>query len=268
MIGRMQRLDPNATVRIPRVEPSMDRFFCPDIADGRRVTLDESESNHLTRVLRHQIGDIVELFDGHGRSAPARLIETARRAATLELSGEVEHEALPEISLTLGVAPPKGERLRWLVEKATELGVTAIVPLICERSVVEPRETKLLKLEQSVIAACKQCRRNRLMEIRSPSTPSEFLSTDVASIRLIADRNGRRLVDSLEGLCHASIRCAIGPEGGFSAAELESASTVGATPVSLGRNVLRVETAAIAMAAAILISSLQNGQSAVQTGTR
>lgn len=233
----------------------MDRFFCPDIANARRVTLEETESNHLTRVLRHEIGDVVELFDGQGVSVSARLIAIPKRAALLELVSEQQHDPPPAISLILGVAPPKGERLRWLIEKATELGVSAIVPLICERSVVEPRETKLLKLEQAVIAACKQSGRNRLMEIQAPCTLKVFLSPDVASTQVIGDPGGRPFGNCLSGRAEKgrSIRCAIGPEGGFSAAELEAARGLGATPVSLGRNLLRVETAAVAVASAVLL---------------
>jgi 16S rRNA (uracil1498-N3)-methyltransferase len=240
----------------------MDRFFCPDIANARRVTLEETESNHLTRVLRHEIGDVVELFDGLGVSVPARLIAIPKRAALLELVSELQYDGPPAISLTLGVAPPKGERLRWLVEKATELGVSAIVPLICERSVVEPRETKLLKLEQAVIAACKQCRRNRLMEIQAPCAVKEFLAPDVASIRLIAEPGGRPFRERLSERSDSdtSLRCAIGPEGGFTDGELEAARLLGAMPVSLGGNVLRIETAAVAVASAVLLCGPQKGQ--------
>jgi 16S rRNA (uracil1498-N3)-methyltransferase len=270
MIGILRRLEPNATPRIPQPMPSMDRFFCPDIANVRRVALDEAEAMHLTRVLRHQVGDVVEVFDGQGRSAAARLIEIGRRSATLELTTQVQIDPPSEVSLVLGVAPPKGDRLRWLIEKATELGVTAIVPLSCERSVVEPRETKLLKLEQAVIAACKQSRRNRLMEIVAPCTLERFFSQDVASIRLIADSAGRPLSECLADLSRsdATFRCAIGPEGGFTEGEREAARQVGAMAVSLGRNVLRVETAAVAIAAALLVSGCQSLGSRAATPTR
>jgi 16S rRNA (uracil1498-N3)-methyltransferase len=238
----------------------MDRFFCPNLADAGRVTIDGAESTHLTRVLRHDVGDVVELFDGQGRSSSARLIDVSKRAAVLERTDEMRHDAPPEVSLTLGVAPPKGERLRWLIEKATELGVAAFVPLQCERSVVEPRETKLLKLEQTVIAACKQSGRNRLMEIRPPESLRTFLSPDDVSRGWIADPTGCSFAECLaERRVSGSrvLRCAIGPEGGFTTSELASAVHLGARPVSLGGHVLRVETAAIAIAAVIQVSSCE-----------
>ena len=154
----------------------------------------------------------------------------------------------------LGVACPKGDRLKWLVEKATELGVTELIPLLCERSVVEPRETKLAKLEQTVLAACKQCRRNTLMRIRESQPLHEFVAEAPDPVwiahpggeslkTLLAERRTQPLDPPLP------IWGAVGPEGGFSDTEIEQCVAAGARLVSVGRHVLRVETAVVAFAA-------------------
>jgi 16S rRNA (uracil1498-N3)-methyltransferase len=228
----------------------MDRFFCPDLTTGPGLHLDESEAHHLAHVLRYQVGDEVQVFDGRGRSAPARVTSVKKRDVLLEPAGPIEVDPPSRLRIVLGVAAPKGDRLRWLVEKATEIGVDTLIPLICERSVVEPGETRRAKLEQTVIAACKQCGRNSLMMIGEPQRLSEFLS-GAASARLIADVAGtpiRRWKDDLQTSRLDEIRCAIGPEGGFTPAELQEARRQDVVAVSLAPAILRVETAAIVLA--------------------
>jgi len=235
----------------------MDRFFYPTLSDGVTVTLGSDEFHHLVHVLRGKVGQRVELFDGQGGAAEAVIERLSKRDAHLSLLSEVRRDPAGGLEVVLGVACPKGDRLKWLVEKATELGVAELVPLSCERSVVEPRETKLSKLEQTVLTACKQCRRNTLMTIGETRPLSEWIteSSDPVwiahpggeSLRLLLAEQGRPSPDSPR-----TIRGAIGPEGGFSDAEIERCLSVGARLVSLGRHVLRVETAALAFAAVAL----------------
>jgi 16S rRNA (uracil1498-N3)-methyltransferase len=151
--------------------------------------------------------------------------------------------------LTLAVALPKGERQKWLVEKATELGATRLVPLITERGVAQPVEAALDRLRRTVIEASKQCGRNRLMEIAAPvSACALFSQASTADERLIADPAGQPLAATAIG-AGTGILAAIGPEGGFAPAELAAAREAGWQPVSLGPRILRIETAAIALAA-------------------
>lgn len=233
----------------------MDRFFSPAFATGSTVELDESESHHLAHVLRHDAGDEVELFDGRGTAATARVERVRKRSVTVAITGDLRVDSPPTIELTLGVAAPKGDRLRWLVEKATELGVTSFVPIQCERSVVEPKEARLMKLEQTVLAACKQSGRNTAMSIAVPQTLADFLTNAAPAPRLLATLGGEPIAhwghrNSASGT--RKLFCAIGPEGGFTPHEESLATAAGAQEVSLGGAILRVETAAIA-AAAILI---------------
>ena len=134
----------------------MDRFFYPTLDDGMTVRLADEEFHHLVHVLREKPGSTWNSLTAGsvGRSGRRAAFETGMRNCRLS---SAPAGSAPGVALVLGVACPKGDRLKWLVEKATEMGVSELIPLQCERSVVEPRETKLARLEQTVLAACKQC---------------------------------------------------------------------------------------------------------------
>lgn len=224
-----------------------DRFFLDaDFQQGQPTQLTGTEANHLGRVMRKQPGDVVELFNGRGAVAAARVTAVSKRSVELD----VEHVSTVDSAgngVWLAVAPPKGERLRWMVEKLTELGVERLIPLQCERAVVNPGETKLEKLRQNVIAACKQCRRNTLMEISEPIKLPDVLQSMSNDRRiLLAHPDGESLGGA--NIAAAGDLVCVGPEGGFSDSEIEFASEHGASLLSLGSNILRIETAAIAIA--------------------
>jgi 16S rRNA (uracil1498-N3)-methyltransferase len=228
-----------------------ERFFTATSIAGTRAELTGDEARHLAAVMRAAVGDEVVLFDGSGAEFVARVLSVRKQNVELEVieRREVTRE-LPQ-SLTLAVALPKGERQKWLIEKATELGVQAIIPLITERGVAQPVEAALDRLRRSVIEACKQCGRNRLLEICPPQTATDlFQAMDQSALRLIAESAGLALAVAFgSGLNERAIIAAIGPEGGFTPAELAAAKAAGWQAVSLGPAILRVETAAIAVAA-------------------
>jgi 16S rRNA (uracil1498-N3)-methyltransferase len=143
-----------------------ERFFITTQPAGDRAILEGDEARHLTRVLRAKVGDTVSLFDGRGREWPARVASLGRDRVELDTS-EPTIDPLPPsaIPLTLAVALPKGERQKWMVEKLTELGAARLVPLETTRGVAEATASAQARLERVVIEACKQCRRNTLMEI-------------------------------------------------------------------------------------------------------
>ena len=114
------------------------------------------------------------LWDGSGAEFSAKVAQIGRSSVDLEVRQRHEIDRELSFSLTLGVALPKGDRQRWLVEKCTELGTTCLVPLITERGVAQPVEKALSRLERTVIETCKQCGRNRLMEIAPPSSLEAF----------------------------------------------------------------------------------------------
>jgi 16S rRNA (uracil1498-N3)-methyltransferase len=226
------------------------RFFVLSPILGPRVSLTDAEAHHVTQVMRGKVGDAVLLFDGSGAEFTARIARLSRHAVELEvLSRQEVNRELPR-ELTLGVALPKGDRQRWLIEKAVELGVSRVVPLQTARGVAQPLEHVLERLRRAVVEASKQCGRNRLLEIAAPQTLGEFLGTAPHDAwRLLADPDPSAVPAGdlrAPDTCHA-ILVAIGPEGGFTDQELQAA--VGWQRVSLGPRVLRIETAAIAVAA-------------------
>jgi 16S rRNA (uracil1498-N3)-methyltransferase len=226
-----------------------ERFYVDPLLAANQAVLTGDEARHLAAVMRAKIGDEVILFDGSGAEFIARVAVLKKHAVELTILERREVSRELPFELTLAVALPKGERQKWLVEKATELGVTRLVPLITERGVAQPVESALERLRRSVIEASKQCGRNRLLEIAAPCLAVEFFATEPkAATRLIADFSGQPLANIV--VSHdAPICAAIGPEGGFTSAEVAAATSADWQTVSLGNRILRVETAAVAIAA-------------------
>ncbi len=230
-----------------------DRFYCPDSPVAGRLTLRGDEARHLARVRRVGPGDLVEVFDGQsamGRRAEVRAVSGDR--VELEVQGEPIPGREPPFWLTLAAAVPKGERFDWLVEKAVEVGVGRLVPLIAGRSVVEPRAGKLEKQRRAVIESSKQCGRNRLMEVAAPMRLDEVLKTTLAPVRLLAHPDGLPPSDWPGRVPGGEVALAVGPEGGFTEAEVAAAGEAGWRVVTLGPTILRVETAAIVGSALVL----------------
>lgn len=197
------------------------------------VVLDSDTEHHLRRVLRLRDGESVSVTDGAGRW----LLTTAARSGSairLEPASDVVAEPARDRPVTIAAAMPKGDRLDWLVQKVTELGVDRIVLLHAERSVVrwKPERTaaQLERLRRISDEACRQSRRVWRVAIDEPVEATAVLASFVA-----AEPGGR---DLAPGDCSV----AIGPEGGWSVEELDQAAEL----VSLGRNILRTETAAVA----------------------
>jgi 16S rRNA (uracil1498-N3)-methyltransferase len=227
----------------------MHRVYCPALT-ASEVTVDESEAHHLLHVMRCRPGDIVRLFDGSGTEADACIHATTRRDVSLTV---LRRDSIPRPQhsfLTVAVSPPKGERLKWLVEKLTELGVDRLALLQTSRTVLAPGETKIDKLRSHVIAACKQCRRSHLMELQ----PLQSLKDVVAA----ASDEGNSLwiahqgLDSFEVVHEATLAnrhtLLVGPEGGFTDDEVTLALGAGAHGIAWPDTVLRIETAALTFA--------------------
>lgn len=229
-----------------------DRFFSPSFPESGAILLDGSEAHHLMHVLRITAGAVVEVFDGRGLVAAAEVVAVRKRDVELCVVA-ARRETPPAREVILGTAVPKGDRFDWLTEKATELGVTRIVPLLTSRSSVDPRDSKLDKLRQTVIAACKQCGRNHLLEVSPVTSWADFVRSEFPNRAAYV---AHPTIDTGPLSPRASMFApqpsrvfAIGPEGGFTDEEVALAVATGAKPVSLGPLVLRIETAAIAIAA-------------------
>lgn len=223
-----------------------DRFYLNSPLTPGLISLTGPEAHHLTAVRRIRPGAQVCLFNGDGLEYPAEVIETQRKTVLLRVMATIQ--AAREVAGRVEIAAPlpKGDRAQMLIEKLTELGVTHFVPLQTRRSVVQPREAKLEKLQRHVIEASKQCGRNRLLTV-GELTPWEAYARQpgLPDLRLLAQVGGETLPTQAQG----DVACAVGPEGDFTPEEIELGQQHGWRLVQLGPRILRLETAALALAA-------------------
>lgn len=220
------------------------------------VTLADAEAHHLAAVCRLRPGDAVCLFNGDGHEYPARIVETQRRSVELEIDRIDTPDRELAFKLEVAAPLPKGDRAQFLVEKLTELGVSAFVPIECGRSVTRPREAKLEKLERYVIEASKQCGRNVLMNVAAPVAWSSYCAQPLLlGTRWLAHPGALPATLNQQGR-QSGVQLAVGPEGGFTGDEIALAQEHHWQLVGLGPRTLRIETAALALACRV-IASLQ-----------
>lgn len=227
-----------------------NRFYTPDPLSIGAFHLDGPEAHHLAHVRRVQVGDEVTLFNGDGRGYRANVVAIGKRQVELKVVNVDQTDRELGFQLHIASALPKGDRLDFLIEKLTELGATDFTPLLAERSVVIAKESKREKLERAVIEASKQCGRNVLMKVHSPIAFSKWCVLEgLPANKWIAHPGG----ESITGLHDANggFAVAVGPEGGFTEQELLTSTRLGFRTIGLGPRVLRIETAALAITAAI-----------------
>ncbi|WPH14088.1 16S rRNA (uracil(1498)-N(3))-methyltransferase [Variovorax paradoxus] len=236
----------------------MPRFHCSvPLSAGATLELPPGAARHV-QVLRMQPGDALTLFDGSGGEYAATVERMGRSDVSVSVGAHApaEREAMRAVHLAVGM--PANERMDWLVEKATELGVASIQPLATAHGVLrlsgERAEKKRAHWEAIAIAACEQCGRNRVPRIhpvRPFSSPAAWLGANAgdAPLRLVLSlaEGTRRLADATASApADRSVLVLSGPEGGLSSAEEQEALACGFAPVTLGPRVLRAETAALA----------------------
>ena len=246
----------------------MIRFYAPDIAVDPR--LPETESGHCIRVLRHKEGDEVEVIDGKGNLYKCMIADARPKGVLLEI---VRHELLPSPwtnSITIAVAPTKNvDRMEWMIEKLTEIGINRFVPVRCERS--ERKDLKIERIEKIAVSAMKQSLKTMMPTIEQVTPLRRFIETLPLTVtgRYIAYCNDeiyeRRLLASTI-TPDADCAILIGPEGDFSPEEVKFAVDNGFVPVSLGPCRLRTETAAIGAADTIhIITTLKERDTGITT---
>lgn len=216
------------------------------------VELAGPEAHHLAAVSRLRPGDQLTLFNGDGQEYPAQVEAITRRTARLEVFAPVVVDRELGFSLEIAAPLPKGDRAQFLVEKLTELGVTSFVPLLCRRSIVQPGEGKIDKLQRYVIEASKQCGRNVLMRIDEPEDWANYCRrAKPAGLRVLAHPRTDQPTAHAHQASNAKkdIACAVGPEGGFTQEEIAPALSQGWQTLQLGPRILRLETAALYLAA-------------------
>ncbi len=226
-----------------------------DVQDDTLVLRGE-EAHHLARVRRHRQGEVVEVVDGAGNWYQVLIENLDRDQVRAQILDRQQDRGESPVRLTLAAALVKGQRFDFLVEKATELGVAELVPLLTERGVVRPgSEHKTARWEHLARAALKQCGRSRLPLVAAPTVLGTVVRSGVEEgqqVLLAVPTGGEKLRRCLEGRRAERLILAIGPEGGFSPGEVEAARRLGARIFSWGNRVLRSETAGMVLAALVL----------------
>ena len=228
----------------------MQLFYFPRTS-SETIELPADESRHLVKVLRKKVGDIVHATDGEGFLIKAKLLDENHRGVQLQ---KLEEEKQPESAyeFTLAIAPVKNnDRLEWCIEKATEIGVTRIVPILCDHA--ERKRIKHDRLERTAVSAMKQSNQFYKPQIDELTKFKDFVEQDNGGEKYIAhceeDRERTQFVSQVKP--GGSTTILIGPEGDFSPQEIELALKCGYLPVALGNTRLRTETAAVVSTAIV-----------------
>jgi len=227
-------------------------YVAESLASGRRVRLEGNAASHITRVLRLRVGAALTLFDGTGGEYEGSIDKAHGGEVIVAVGAQTPIERESPLELTLAQGVSRGERMDLVVQKATELGVSHLVPVLTERSVVrlsaQQSDRKVNHWRAITIAACEQCGRNRLPTIAAPVALREFLATSTGAspgARLLLSPTAAATLADLPRPANP-VTVLIGPEGGLTDEEERAAIAAGFMALRLGPRVLRTETAAIA----------------------
>jgi 16S rRNA (uracil1498-N3)-methyltransferase len=238
--------------QLPR--PAAARLYCDlPLSPGAEFALPEAAARHAVTVLRLQVGDALNLFNGEGGEYRASLVAVGKREARVRLIEFHPAERESPLAITLALGISAGERMDYSLQKATELGVSAIVPLATERSVVrlsaERADRRLQHWRHVVIAACEQCGRNRVPAVAPLQTLSGYLATPAQGQRLLLSPDAATQLKQVPRA--GAVVLLVGAEGGLAPSEFKAAVASGFEPVSLGPRILRTETAPLAALAVL-----------------
>ena len=242
-----------------------DFFYSPpELIMGDIVQIQGDEFRHLVRVMRKKKGDVIKVVDGNGFVYTVILDFVGKNFASGKIQKRLRLVGEPIFKLSLAQAIPKGNRFEWVVEKATELGIFEIIPLICDYSIIEGNPNKMRRWNNLAIAAMKQCHRSRLPKIHRPLAFKKLIET-IKKPKMTFIAHPLKGASPLSKIIHEKIdiyrheRSAtiiVGPEGGFSDEEIELAKTANLQFFTLGIRRLRSETAGVA-ATAIFIELIE-----------
>jgi 16S rRNA (uracil1498-N3)-methyltransferase len=235
-------------MRIPRIYQAIA------LANDREIELDAIASQHLLKVLRLREGAAVIVFDGNGESYQGELSQARGKSATVKLRERIEQVSESPLPLHVGLGISKGERMDYAIQKLVETGVHSITPLLTEHTVVKldrkREQTRRQHWQGIIINACEQCGRSVLPQLHAVSDSYQWITTISAECKLVFDASGETRLKSLPPT-PASVGVLIGPEGGLSEREVNEAKHNGFHVVRLGPRILRTETAAVAISAAL-----------------
>ncbi|UJD90732.1 16S rRNA (uracil(1498)-N(3))-methyltransferase [Rahnella aquatilis] len=237
-------------MRIPRI-------YHPEILTARsEIALSEDAANHVGRVLRMQPGQAIQLFDGSNQVFEASITQVDKKSVRVSLNEGVLADNESPLNLHLGQVISRGEKMEFTIQKSIELGVNTITPLFSERCGVkldgERLEKKLQQWQKIAIAACEQCGRNRIPEIRPAMQLEAWCGEQEDSLKLNLHPRASHSINTLP-LPVSHVRLLIGPEGGLSADEIAMTSGYGFTDILLGPRVLRTETTALTAITALQV---------------
>jgi 16S rRNA (uracil1498-N3)-methyltransferase len=226
---------------------SINRYYLP--ADQwPTLLLTGDEAHHCVRVLRQKVGDLIVVFDGRGKSLQCQIVSADKNQVILKQDGKIEVQQRG-LSLHLAQAIPKAGNMELIVQKAVELGVASIQPLMTENTVAKADEKKLQKWQRIALEACKQCGQNWLPEVKPVLQFNDWVGDrEVSEVEVVAALDPRSeeikvVLGRLDKVASAALL--VGPEGDLSQSEYDAAIGSGYMPVSLGEIVLRVETATL-----------------------
>lgn len=225
------------------------------LAAGARLVLPESAVVHLVRVLRLGVGDGFALFNGDGFDYSARLVSLGKKSAEAELLLRVEIGTESPLRITLAQGIARGEKMDLILQKATELGVACIAPVVTERTEVkldgERAEKKMQHWRGVLASACEQCGRARLPQILEPQSLAHFAAADASDRRFVLDPDAGQTLAGVAIGKTESVSLLIGPEGGLSERDLAAVHAARYEGLKLGPRILRTETAGLAAIAAL-----------------
>ena len=229
-------------MRIPRI------YTGQNLLSGDTLELEEAASHHLSKVLRMQPGRELILFNGAGGEFAATIHEVSKKHVLVSIAEHSVDNRESPLDLELAIGISRGERFEWVLQKATELGVTKITPLITERTEVKVSGDRQEKMHERwqhiIISACEQCQRNLLPELSAAVQISDWLPQVTSDLRFVLHhRDSQRLPADQTP---TSVTLLIGPEGGLSDREITHALEQDFNALTLGPRVLRTETAPVA----------------------
>lgn len=235
-------------MRIPRI------YHDAPLTPQQELELSESAANHVARVLRLREQAALVIFNGNGGEYRAHISRIEKRRVLVQLEEYRAQEVESPLHITLAQGISRGERMDYTLQKAVELGISRIVPLLSERCMVELKgerlEKRLAHWRGVIIGACEQCGRNRLPELLPVTPLPEWLARPVEGCGLLLDHRAQGSINTLDTA--GAFTLLIGPEGGLSPTEQEQALAAGYQAIRLGPRVLRTETAAL-----VALSALQ-----------
>ncbi len=229
-------------MRIPRV------FTHQALVTNSTLALAEPQSHYLSKVLRMQAGRELILFNGEGGEYAAEISAAHKKHVDVSVKEFFAENRQSHLQLELAIGVSRGERMDWVLQKATELGVTKITPLMTERTEVklggERADKKMGHWQQIIISACEQCQRNLLPELAEPQHYSDWVTQCDAELKFVLHHRDNKGLPQDKSTQHVALL--IGPEGGLDEDEIAQALAQGFSPLTLGPRVLRTETAPVA----------------------